>query len=692
MAESSGEALGLIREYSDLLFVIAVIIVVVMFMIPLPTFILDLLLTLNISFSLTILISAIYLTNPLELSVFPSLLLVATLFRLGLNVSTTRLILGQANAGKVIETFGNFVVGGDYIVGFVIFIILVAIQYIVITKGSERVAEVSARFTLDAMPGKQMSIDADLSSGLITEAEARQKREEIRQEADFYGAMDGASKFVKGDAIAGIIITLINIVGGLVIGVIQQGMGFTEALTTYTLLTVGDGLVSQIPALLISTATGIVVTRAASEGNLGEDFTRQIFSQPKTLIIVSVVIFLLGTLTPLPIIPFWFLALAAGSMGYTLYQADKEETKPEDEQQVEEEEAEEYREEESMTDLLQVDPMEVEVGYNLIPLVVPEQGGDLLDRVSMIRRQCALELGIVVPPIRIRDNMQLEPNHYRVNLRGVDIAEHEIMVDKYMAMDSGMATEDLPGQETTEPAFGLPALWVSEEDKERAEMAGYTVVDPPSVIATHLTEIVKNHAYELLSRQDVQELIDNLKKDNPAVVDELIPDLMSIGQVQKVLQNLLKERVSIRNLVLILEVLADQAKNTQDIAVLTEYVRQDALSRQISKKYKDDNDSINVITLAPELEEELSNSIEHTDQGSYLALNPDFAQQIYNSLSQQIQNVSNQGYEPVVITSPILRYHFKELTEQVAPDLIVVSYNELESYINVQTVGMVKVQ
>jgi flagellar biosynthesis protein FlhA len=692
MAGSSEESLGLIREYSDLLFVIAVIIVVIMFMIPLPTFILDLLLTLNISFSLTILISAIYLTNPLELSVFPSLLLVATLFRLGLNVSTTRLILGQADAGKVIETFGNFVVGGDYIVGFVIFIILVAIQYIVITKGSERVAEVSARFTLDAMPGKQMSIDADLSSGLITEAEARQKREEIRQEADFYGAMDGASKFVKGDAIAGIIITLINIVGGLVIGVIQQGMGFTEALTTYTLLTVGDGLVSQIPALLISTATGIVVTRAASEGNLGQDFTRQIFSQPKTLIIVSVVIFLLGALTPLPVVPFWFLALAAGSMGYTLYQADREETQQEDNQQVDEEEAEEYREEESMTDLLQVDPMEVEVGYNLIPLVVPEQGGDLLDRVSMIRRQCALELGIVVPPIRIRDNMQLEPNHYRVNLRGVDIAQHEIMVDKYMAMDSGMATEELNGQETTEPAFGLPALWVSEEDKERAEMSGYTVVDPPSVIATHLTEIVKNHAYELLSRQDVQELIDNLKQDNPAVVDELIPDLMSIGQVQKVLQNLLKERVSIRNLVLILEVLADQAKNTQDIAVLTEYVRQDALSRQISKKYKDDNDNINVITLAPELEEELSNSIEHTDQGSYLALNPDFAQQIYNSLSQQIQTVSNQGYEAVVITSPILRYHFKELTEQVAPDLIVVSYNELESYINVQTVGMVKVQ
>ena len=691
MASSmESSSLGTIREYSDLLFVIAVIIVVVMFMIPLPTFILDLLLTLNISFSLTILISAIYLTNPLELSVFPSLLLVATLFRLGLNVSTTRLILGQADAGQVIETFGNFVVGGDYIVGFVIFIILVAIQYIVITKGSERVAEVSARFTLDAMPGKQMSIDADLSSGLITEAEARQKREEIRQEADFYGAMDGASKFVKGDAIAGIIITLINIVGGLIIGVIQQGMAITEALTTYTLLTVGDGLVSQIPALLISTATGIVVTRAASEGNLGEDFTNQIMSQPRTLIIVSVVIFLLGLLTPLPIIPFWFLALSAGAMGYTLYQAEQEESEQEEAPQ-EEEQAEEYREEESMTDLLQVDPMEVEVGYNLIPLVVPEQGGDLLDRVSMIRRQCALELGIVVPPIRIRDNMQLEPNHYRVNLRGVEIAEHEIMVDKYMAMDSGMATGEIQGQETTEPAFGLPALWVDEDEKEKAEMAGYTVVDPPSVIATHLTELVKNHAYELLSRQDVQDLVDNVREDNPAVVDELIPDLMSIGKIQKVLQNLLKERVSIRNLVSILEVLADQATNTQDVAVLTEYVRQDALSRHISKKYKDDNDNIYVITLAPELEEQLSNSIEHTEQGSYLALNPDFAQQIYNSLSQQIQNVSNQGYDPVVITSPILRYHFKELTEQVASDLIVLSYNELESYINVQTVGMVNV-
>ncbi|MGM0501135.1 MAG: flagellar biosynthesis protein FlhA [Bacillota bacterium] len=689
MAASRNSSLETISQYSDLLFIFAVIIVVVMFIIPLPTFILDLLLTLNISFSLTILISAIYLTNPLELSVFPSLLLIATLFRLGLNVSTTRLILGQANAGQVIDAFGNFVVGGNYIVGVVIFVILVAIQYIVITKGSERVAEVSARFTLDAMPGKQMSIDADLSSGLITEAEARQKREEIRQEADFYGAMDGASKFVKGDAIAGIIITLINIIGGLVIGIMQQEMGINEALTTYTLLTVGDGLVSQIPALLISTATGIVVTRAASEGNLGQDFTKQIFSQPRTLLIVSAVIFLLGLFTPLPAVPFLFLALSAGTMGYVLYQAEQDELEEEEAAEVAEEEAEEYREEESMTDLLQVDPMEVEVGYNLIPLVVPEQGGDLLDRVSMIRRQCALELGVVVPPIRIRDNMQLEPNHYRVNLRGIDIAEHEIMADKYMAMDSGMATEEIQGQETTEPAFGLEALWIDEDEKEKAEMAGYTVVDPPSVIATHLTELVKNHAHELLSRQAVQELIDNAREDSPAVVDELIPDLMSIGKVQKVLQNLLKEKVSIRDLVSILEVLADQANNTQDIAVLTEYVRQDALSRQISKKYKDDNDNIYVITLDPELEEQLSNSIEHTDQGSYLALNPDFAQQIYNSLGEQIQNVSNQGYDPIVITAPILRYHFKELTEQVAQDLVVLSYNELESYINVQTVGMV---
>ena len=683
------ENLGSVAQYNDLVFAVAVIMIVVMFIVPLPTLMIDLLLTLNISLALTILLVSMYLTNPLELSIFPSLLLVATLFRLGLNVSTTRLILGQADAGNVIEAFGNFVVGGNYIVGFIIFVILIAIQYIVITKGAERVAEVSARFTLDAMPGKQMSIDADLNSGLITEAEARQKREQIRQEADFYGAMDGASKFVKGDAIAGIIITLINIVGGLVIGVIQRGMPVAGALQTYTLLTVGDGLVSQIPALLVSSATGVVVTRAASEENLGHEFTNQVFSQPKALGLVAAVLFLLGTLTPLPLIPFVTLAILFASIGYVLYQSEQE--VEEEEELAEEEEVEEYREQENISDLLQVDPMEVEVGYNLIPLVVPEQGGDLLDRVSMIRRQCAMELGIVIPPIRIRDNMQLEPNIYRVNLRGIEIARYEVLLDKYLAMDSGVATEEIEGIETTEPAFDLPALWIDEEEKEKAEMAGYTIVDPPSVIATHLTELVKSHAHELLGRQEVKDLIDNIEEEQPALVEELVPDLLSVGQIQKVLQNLLREGVSIRDLSSILEVLADQARNTQDTDILTEYVRQDALARQISQEFTDENNNINVITLAPEIEETISDSIEQTEQGSYVALDPDTAQQIYNSLSQEVERVTNQGYEPIVLTSPIVRFHFRELTEQVASNLTVLSYNELESYVNVQTIGMVNI-
>ncbi len=679
-----------LTKNNDILFAVAVMLVVVMFIIPLPTFILDLLLTLNISLGLTILLVSMYLVNPLELSVFPSLLLIATLFRLALNVSTTRLILGQADAGNVIEAFGNFVVGGNYIVGFVIFVILVAIQFIVITKGAERVAEVSARFTLDAMPGKQMSIDADLSAGLMTEAEARNRREEIRQEADFYGAMDGASKFVKGDAIAGIIITIINVLGGLVIGVIQLNMPIGEALQTYTLLTVGDGLVSQVPALLISTATGIVVTRAASEGNLGQDFTKQLFANPKILIMVASVLALLGFLTPLPTFPFLFLAIIMGVISYFLLQSSHEQ---QEEMIVdeEEEEIEEYREPENLSQLLQVDPMELEVGYNLIPLVVPEQGGDLLDRVSMIRRQCALELGIIIPPIRIRDNMQLEPNYYRVNLRGIEIAEYEIKVDNYLAMDSGMATEEINGVETIEPAFGLPALWVDDDDREEAELSGYTVVDPPSVMATHLTELIKNHAAELLGRQEVKELIDNVKEDYSAVVNELIPELLTIGQVQKVLQNLLQEGVSVRDLVSILEVLADQARNTQDIAVLTEYVRQDALSRQISKMHQDDNNNLHVITLAPELEERISNSIQHSEQGSYLTLNPNIAQQIFQNLTQQIEQLGSQGIDPIILTSPIVRFHFKRLVQQVAPDLTVLSFSELESHLNVQTVGMVKI-
>ncbi|MBM7623504.1 flagellar biosynthesis protein FlhA [Sporohalobacter salinus] len=674
-------------QYSDIVFALAVVTIVIMFIIPLPTFLLDILLSANIAFGLTILLISMYTVEPLEFSVFPTLLLIATLFRLALNVSTTRLILGEAYAGEVVLSFGEFVVGGNYVVGFVIFIILVVIQYVVITKGAERVAEVTARFTLDALPGKQMSIDADLNAGLITEAEARSQRKKLRDESDFYGAMDGASKFVKGDAIAGIIITLINVIGGLVIGVLQQGMAVTEALQTYTLLTVGDGLVSQIPALLISTAAGIVVTRAASESNLGTDLSNQMLAQPKSLLIVSGVLALFAFVSGLPTIPFLLLAVMLAGLGYTLYQTQQELVE-EEVVSEEEEEVSQYEEQEDIDELLKVDPMEVEVGYNLIPLVVPEQGGDLLDRVSMIRRQCALELGIIIPPIRIRDNMQLEPDHYRVNLRGIEIARHEIMVNHYLAMDSGMVTDEIDGIETTEPAFDLPALWISEDQKEEAELAGYTIVDPPSVIATHLTELIKDHAHELLGRQEVQDLIDNLKEDYSAVINELIPDLMTIGEIQKVLQNLLQEGVPVRDLVTILETLADEARNAKDVDILTEYARQ-ALSRQISELYKDDNNNIHVLTLDPQLEERISNSIERTEQGAYVTLGPDVAQQLFNNLSQQIQQMMQQGYDPIVLTSPVVRYHFKDLTEQVASDLTVLSFNELEPDLNVQTVGMV---
>ncbi|ADL13130.1 flagellar biosynthesis protein FlhA [Acetohalobium arabaticum] len=686
-APSDNLAPASFTQYSDIIFALAVVTIVVMFIIPLPTFLLDVLLSANIAFGLTILLISMYTVEPLEFSVFPTLLLIATLFRLALNVSTTRLILGEAYAGEVILSFGEFVVGGNYVVGFVIFIILIVIQYVVITKGAERVAEVTARFTLDALPGKQMSIDADLNAGLITEAEARAQRKKLRDESDFYGAMDGASKFVKGDAIAGIIITLINVIGGLVIGVLQQGMAVTEALQTYTLLTIGDGLVSQIPALLISTAAGIVVTRAASESNLGEDLSNQMLAQPKSLLIVSGVLTLFAFVSGLPTIPFLLLAVMLAGLGYTLYQTQQEIVEEETASE-EEEEVAQYEEQEDIDELLKVDPMEVEVGYNLIPLVVPEQGGDLLDRVSMIRRQCALEMGIIIPPIRIRDNMQLEPDHYQVNLRGIEIASHEIMVNHYLAMDSGMVTEEIDGIETTEPAFDLPALWISEDQKEEAELAGYTIVDPPSVIATHLTELIKDHAHELLGRQEVQELIDNLKDDYSAVIDELIPELMTIGEIQKVLQNLLKEGIPVRDLVTILETLADEARNTKDIDILTEYARQ-ALSRQISELYKDDKNNIHVLTLDPQLEERISDSIERTEQGAYVTLTPETAQQLFNNLSQKIQEMMQQGYDPIVLTSPIVRYHFKDLTEQVASDLTVLSFNELEPDLNVQTVGMV---
>ena len=677
------------NKNTDIIFALAVVGIIIMFIIPLPTFLMDLLLATNITFSMVVILVSIYTNEPLEVSIFPSLLLFATLFRLGLNVSTTRLILGQGYAGEVINSFGNFVVGGNYVVGLIIFLILIVIQYIVITKGAERVAEVAARFTLDAMPGKQMSIDADLNAGIITEEEARKQREKIRREADFYGAMDGASKFVKGDAIAGIIITVINIIGGLIIGMVQQGMPFAEAAQTYTLLTVGDGLVSQIPALLISSATGMVVTRAASQDDMGSDMAQQLMGQPKALWISSGVLAILAFVPGLPTIPFLALSLLLGGLAYLLYaQQVEEEEMAAPEEEEEEIARQEMPQGEELTNLIQVDQMEVEVGYNLISLVLPEQGGDFMDRVAMIRRQTAMDMGIIVPPVRIVDNLQLEPNVYRIKLKGVEVDRYEMMPDHYLAMDSGITSKEIDGVNTQEPAFGTEAIWVTEDQKEEAEMANYTIVDPPSVMATHLTEVIKDHAHELLGRQEVQELIDNIERDYPAVTDELLPDLMTLGEIQKVLQNLLWEGVPIKNLVTILETLADYAPKTKDIQLLTEYVRQ-ALSRQITNLYQEEDSRLYVISMDPQLEDQLSQSLDQSDQGNYLALEPQRAQQLIEQIANNVQVLLQQGHEPILLTAPAIRRPIKELTYRSMEELIVLSYNELQPNVDLQILGTV---
>jgi flagellar biosynthesis protein FlhA len=674
-------------KYSDMFIAVAVISIVVMMIIPLPTFLLDILLTFNISFSMVLLLVSMFTKEPLQLSVFPSLLLITTLLRLGLNVSATRLILLHAHAGEVIAAFGNFVVGGNPVVGFIVFIILVVIQFVVITKGAERVAEVAARFTLDAMPGKQMAIDADLNAGLITEADARQRRKKIQQEADFYGAMDGASKFVKGDAIAGIIITIVNIVGGFIIGVAQLGMSFGQALQTYTLLTVGDGLVAQIPALLISTATGMIVTRNTSEENLGHDVAKQILAQPKVLMLAGGLILGLGLVPGLPHLPFFILSLGLGGIGYTLYKSAQQAEQDHIVQQ-EEKEIEDVRKPENVIALLQVDPMELEIGYSLIPLVDVNQGGDLLDRIVMIRRQCALEMGLIVPTIRIRDNIQLKPNHYTIRLKGVEIASGEVLLDHYLAMNPGSVYEEVDGIATVEPAFGLPALWVHEANREKAELAGYTVVDPLSVVATHLTEVIKSHAADILGRQDVQTLLDTLKQNYPAIVQDLVPQQLSLGELHRVLTSLLRERISIRDMVSILETLADYALMTKDIEILTEYVRQ-ALSRQISKQYAPTG-TLAALALDPQIERAVADAVQKNEQGSYVALDPSVANQLFNQLSDQIQKMGSMGYQPIVLCSPGIRLYFRKLIERVAPHVIVLSYGELDPKTAVQTVGMVK--
>ncbi len=674
-------------RHSDIIVAAAVIFMVVIMVIIIPPGLLDVLLTINISISLIVLLVAMYNKETLEFSVFPTLLLIMTLFRLSLNVSSTRLILLNGEAGKIIETFGNFVLGGNPAVGFVIFLILVVIQFLVITKGAERVSEVAARFTLDAMPGKQMSIDADLNAGLINDQEAKERRKTIQQEADFYGAMDGASKFVKGDAIAAIIIIVINVIGGFVVGMVQKDMGALEALQKYTILTVGEGLVAQIPALLISVATGIIVTRAASDTNLGQDMVGQLFANPRVLAIAAGGLALLAALG-MPPVPMLLLASILGATAFSITRRKKQEEAQQVNQELEKE-VEETRKPENVVSLLHVDAMELEMGYSLIPLVDASQGGDLLDRVIMIRRQCALEMGLVLPPIRMRDNMQLKPNSYVIKIKGVEVANGILMVDHYLAMSSGLEDQTIEGIDTVEPAFGLPAKWIPAHLKEAAEMAGYTVVDPPSVIATHLTEVIKSHAHEILGRQDVKTLIDNIKQNFPAVVDELMPDLVSIGEVQKILANLLKERVSIRDLVSILETLADYARVTKDVDMLTEYVRQ-ALARQISKQYGS-QETLNVITLDPAVEQLLRDSLQQTEHGSFLALDPQKAQELYQQLQQVVERAGHLGYQPIVLCAPVVRIFFKRLTERFMPNLVVLSYNELDPNLQVQSVGMVSI-
>lgn len=672
-------------KFGDVIVVLAVIALVIIIIIPIPLGALDVLLSFNISLALLILIISMYTQETLQFSIFPSILLLTTLFRLALNITTTRYILSTGNAGGLIETFGDFVMQGDAIVGFIVFLIIVIVQFLVITKGSERVAEVAARFTLDAMPGKQMAIDADLNAGLIDEGEARDRRKKIQREADFYGAMDGASKFVKGDAIVGILVTIVNIIAGLIIGMVRGGLDLSSSINKYTLLTVGDGLASQIPALLISTATGIIVTRAASEGNLGSDMLKQLFNQPKVMFIISGVLFFLGVM-PLPTVPFLFLSIVFLFLGLQLRKEIKK-AELEDVPLQHEESAEEKRKPENVLPLLNVDPIELEFGYGIIPLADTNQGGDLFDRLVMIRRQCALEMGIIVPMIRLRDNIQLEPNQYIIKIKGVEIGGGEIIFDHYLAMNSGIADEEIEGIDTIEPAFGLPAKWINEQEREKAEVYGYTVVDPPSIIATHLTETIKKHAHELLGRQEVKKLMDNVKENQPALVDELIPNQLNIGDIQKVLKNLLKEGISIRNMVTILETLADYSGVTRDTDMLTEYVRQ-SLSRVITKQFIQ-NHPTRVITLDQVLEQKIIDSIQQTERGNYLSMDPDIVQTILSNLAHHIQKLTSLGEQPIIITAPIVRLYFKRLTEQLTSDLIVLSYNEIDPSVEIETVGMV---
>ena len=672
---------------NDLFIGIYLLAAVLFFIISIPSWLLDILLAINILVAMVVLFNSLFAKEVLDMASFPTMLLFTTIFRISLNVSSTKLILKNGDAGKVVDTFGKFVGGGNLVIGIIIFIILIIVQFIVINKGSERVAEVTARFTLDAMAGKQMAIDSDLNTGAITDKEAAERRKKLQQENSFFGSMDGATKYVKGDATAGLIITGINLVGGIVMGMVYGGLSINDALSKYTILTIGDGLSSQIPSLLISLATGVLVTKASSDGELGDEIVGQLFSMDRVLIMVGAALSVLGILTPLP----WyiFVPLGAALIFYGRKLGTKAgEAKIEESTEQEENEAQEIRKPENVVSLLNVDPIELEFGYGIIPLADVNQGGDLLDRVVMIRRQIALELGAVVPIIRLRDNIQLNPNQYVIKIKGIQVSEGEILFDHYMAMNPGYVEEEITGIPTFEPSFHLPAIWITESQRERAESLGYTVVDPPSIIATHLTEVIRQHIAELLTRQDVQNLINNIKDNNSTLIDELVPKLMGIGEIQKVLQNLLEEGISIRDLVTILETLADHAAVTRDPDILTEYARQ-GLKRAISSKYFTVGEVTNVVTVDPAIEQEIMNSVKNTEQGSYLSLDPERSKKIVEALGNELKKLEDMGKNPIVITSPIVRMYFRNLAKDYYKDIIVISYNEVESNVELQSVGMV---
>ena len=674
---------------NDLFMGIYLLSAVLFFIISIPSWLLDILLAFNIGVAMVILFNTLFAKEVLDMASFPTLLLFTTIFRISLNVSSTKLILRDGDAGEVVNTFGEFVGGGNLIIGIIIFIVLIIIQFVVINKGSERVAEVTARFTLDAMAGKQMAIDSDLNTGAITDKEAAIRRQKLQKENSFFGSMDGATKYVKGDATAGLIITGINIVGGIIMGMVYGGLDISEALQKYTILTIGDGLCSQIPSLLISLATGILVTKASSDGELGDEMVGQLLSIDKVLLMVGAALAVLGIFTPLPIyifVPFGVLLII-----YSRMLGKKNDVEAiEEEVEAEETEAQEIRKPENVVSLLNVDPIELEFGYGIIPLADVNQGGDLLDRVVMIRRQVALELGAVVPIIRLRDNIQLNPNQYVIKIKGIQVSEGEILFDHYMAMNPGYVEEEITGIPTFEPSFHLPAIWITESQRERAESLGYTVVDPPSIIATHLTEVIRQHIAELLTRQDVQNLINKIKDNNTALIDELVPKLLGIGDIQKVLQNLLSEGISIRDLVTIFETLADHASVTRDTDILTEYVRQ-SLKRAISGKYFSPNEVTNVVTLDPAVEQDIMGAVKNTEQGSYLTLDPDETNKIVKSLGEELKKLEDLGKNPIVITSPIVRLYFKKLVSDYYKDVIVISYNEVEPNVELQSVGMVTV-